>query len=107
MANKVALIDDVYSAIKNEEDRREDTLKETPKLDALMALPYPTLGALEGCLGWSLLSPFCRAYVNNLSDDATQKANAEIKAQIAANKAQMNKVFCFALEAITPSPSSD
>lgn len=66
------------------EGRLHTLLKIEPAYEALLSLPHPVLGALDGCIGGSpLLWAACQSYARRVIDDG-QAERAKKRPQIAA-----------------------
>lgn len=84
------------AAISREQDLRKRHVGDRVANEALMKLPYPILGALEGCIAHSLLAPLCEANVQRIKHTARQNASDIIARDEAKNDADWEKVWCTA-----------
>lgn len=91
------------SAVRKEQYRREQSAADDATRNALMKLPYPVLGALEGCLRGSVLAGWCEYEVKRLSKTARQSAASIIARQHIIDRVEMQKVWCKLAAAYRPS----
>jgi len=81
-----------------------NAIEETIDINALASLPTPFLGALEGCLGRSLLSPFCSSYVRRRTARAEAQAAHDSQSRFAQVNREMRGVWCAAADGVPPEP---
>ena len=72
--------------------------------EALVKLPHPVLGALDGCVAASLLAPMCGAWAADRMRTALAAAQPRLAKAREANLAYARKLGCRALHHATTAP---
>jgi hypothetical protein len=65
-------------------------------VEALMGLPAPVLGALDGCVGGSPASSFCLSYISKIAERATSVPEATRQAWLTAADKEFDAAWCIA-----------
>lgn len=65
------------------------------RLDALLALPKPILGALSGCMGGSIGSIACHTYVKSYLDKTVGQQTHAIEQVLLRRTSRVNRSYCW------------
>lgn len=89
---------DLMQSIKSYQSFLQKNVDEDVAVQGLASLPAPLLGALEGCLGRSLLSPLCASYARARIAQAHEQSARDTLRNYAEIDKQIDAVWCAAAE---------
>jgi len=90
------------NAIHRFRSLRRNLVEDMNAANALASLPAPLIGALEGCLGRSLLSHLCTSYIEQRVASAREAKASETHLEFAKIDKEMAPIWCAAARGAPP-----